>query len=791
MGRILTDADFMPEQEPKQITIGSPKPPRIFTDADFMPDQQKSSPMNLSFSDMISFANPVSAGSKIAEALTGRNDSLKSQMSGVLNPDWWTTRPSGEKISAGQAVAGPALSALDALTFGAGDEIASKLSGAPVEQVRGIQESFRGASPVVDTALQIAASLKNPLVAGSKVPTTKGGLAKTGQAIKEGALISGLYGFGEGEYGAQDRLSNALKLAAVGAATGGALTGISSGVSGIASRSANKYADASQDVLEKGVGLQYGDKAKGLNRVNLYVNDAGDVVPLDQLDNAIAVEAPIQQQVKTLQNAGFFEKAPNEPQALKIHLTKEGGKVGKTIPSLVNQADKVIGGKTLLPEFTATQKFLEGYRPETRAGLTKEFNDIIADYNASGGGGLAKLTKFVDQLQKETDYNQLTQKSTTLLKRMISYDMRKASERAFDEALPQSAGAFAKANEIVAATKAIGKTLNKPMARKSPSFGDYITGGSLPMTITTGVLSAPFGFPTAALVGGARLATKGAQQYAEAAFPISTSKFYGNVSDKLASVSGKATKVAGKASIGALGVAETLAAEERSSQISEQDKQGSSSALKASDLVKERITDTTGKQRQVFREAKTGRFANSSSLNSAPDPVASKANIRNALQDSYNELKTMEKKPAKTKQVDPKIAAIEERIDSDPIDSTIYEMESGRNPLAKNPTSTASGGFQLLKKTAASLGVKDVFDLEQNYQGFLKLKGEAERFVDQPSDYYAFHYLGQPTFLAWKKGKLLTNKQQEQVDYLEEKLLPKFERIYNAKLKKKSGMVEA
>ena len=134
-----------------------------------------------------------------------------------------------------------------------------------------------------------------------------------------------------------------------------------------------------------------------------------------------------------------------------------------------------------------------------------------------------------------------------------------------------------------------------------------------------------------------------------------------------------------------------------------------------------------------------------------------------------------------------KIAIIEQQIDADPIDSTIYEMESSRNPKAKNPESTASGAFQLLKKTASSLGVKDVFDIEDNYNGYLKLKEEASQFAEEPFDYYAYHYLGGPTFRAWKQGKDLSSKQGSQVEYLLSTLKPRFDRIYS----KKTGQVEA
>lgn len=125
----------------------------------------------------------------------------------LTSSDWWHTRPSGEKISTGQAVAGPMLSALDVLTLGGADEIGS-LAGVPVEQVRGIQDNFRNASPVGDVLLQTATAFKNPLVMASKVGQMSGALKKGFQLAKEGALFGSLYGFGEGEDGLVNRLKS-------------------------------------------------------------------------------------------------------------------------------------------------------------------------------------------------------------------------------------------------------------------------------------------------------------------------------------------------------------------------------------------------------------------------------------------------------------------------------------------------------------------------------------------------------------------------------------------------------
>lgn len=127
------------------------------------------------------------------------------------------------------------------------------------------------------------------------------------------------------------------------------------------------------------------------------------------------------------------------------------------------------------------------------------------------------------------------------------------------------------------------------------------------------------------------------------------------------------------------------------------------------------------------------------------------------------------------------IKKIEAIIDEDPFDAAVYEMESSRNPKAKNPDSSAAGGFQIIRKTAQKLGVKDVYDLKDNYGGFLELKKEIkDRFqTDDPAILYAGHYLGSTVLAKYLKGDDLTPQQSAQVKYFENTVLPKFMKIYS------------
>lgn len=125
-------------------------------------------------------------------------------------------------------------------------------------------------------------------------------------------------------------------------------------------------------------------------------------------------------------------------------------------------------------------------------------------------------------------------------------------------------------------------------------------------------------------------------------------------------------------------------------------------------------------------------------------------------------------------------------IDALPYYSALYEAESGRNPKARNPTSTASGGFQFIESTAKALGIRDAFDLAESFEAVQKMTQEHQKYflTDDPALLYSAHYLGQTVLAKYIHGKDLTVKQQAQVDYLKDIALPRFLKIYEKILKK-------
>lgn len=135
------------------------------------------------------------------------------------------------------------------------------------------------------------------------------------------------------------------------------------------------------------------------------------------------------------------------------------------------------------------------------------------------------------------------------------------------------------------------------------------------------------------------------------------------------------------------------------------------------------------------------------------------------------------------------IAFIEQQIDEDPYYKALYEAESGRNPTAKNPTSSAKGGFQFIDATAKSVGLEDPMDLAQSFEAVKKITDQHKAvFGNDPAKLYAAHYLGQTVLTKLLKGQQLTEKQQAQVDYLEKVALPRYMKIYN---RDNSGALEA
>lgn len=137
------------------------------------------------------------------------------------------------------------------------------------------------------------------------------------------------------------------------------------------------------------------------------------------------------------------------------------------------------------------------------------------------------------------------------------------------------------------------------------------------------------------------------------------------------------------------------------------------------------------------------------------------------------------------------VALVEEQIDADPYYSALYEAESGRNPEAqpKDPKtgkllSSAKGGFQFINSTAKAMGLDDPFDLAKSFKAVQALTEDHRgRFGDTPKALYRAHVLGAPLAKKVLDKSPLTDKEQDLVNYFNDKAWPNFERRYNRIMK--------
>lgn len=175
----------------------------------------------------------------------------------LTSADWWLTRPSGERITAKQAVAGPALAVNNALnpfgdeTVAAGNALLDDLySGigkftglydapagdyeARLREARGLEGEFREPAGLgVTVPLDLTSALKMPFPnVMSQAKGTQAALGNIGKGAGLGAGYGALFGFGSGEGDIESRTASAGEGGLLGALLGGTLQGGIEGAQG-------------------------------------------------------------------------------------------------------------------------------------------------------------------------------------------------------------------------------------------------------------------------------------------------------------------------------------------------------------------------------------------------------------------------------------------------------------------------------------------------------------------------------------------------------------------------------
>jgi len=200
----------------------------------------------------VSYGDPISTQKGIGEQIfnfiagddvkppSSIGEAFSNLGSNLTSSDWWLTRPSGERLSAGQAVAGPFLAANNAInpfgdeTVAGGNSIIDFLTGNPttydqrLAQARGIERSFDEAAPVLSGTLDVAGALKLP----TKIGTAPTAMGRIGQAAKESGLYGLLFGAGGGseDVNLTDRVQSGLTGGGLSYLLGGGLGTTAEGI---------------------------------------------------------------------------------------------------------------------------------------------------------------------------------------------------------------------------------------------------------------------------------------------------------------------------------------------------------------------------------------------------------------------------------------------------------------------------------------------------------------------------------------------------------------------------------
>ena len=285
--------------------------------------------------------------------------------------------------STGTNVAGGLLSALQGLTFGAGDEIVaggnavidSLVSNVGIgeaydqrlNQARNFERAFKASHPVIGGGLEVAGALRNP------VRLFKGGGSLLTKALKgagEGAVMGGAYGFGSGEGSAGERLEQAADAAKFGGAFGAAVPSVIGGGKKIASKSkqlANK-------LEEFALGMRPSDYSRSLIKKGMRDGDIS-----------------IRKAVRGVIDRGTFKTAKTATDAYSANRKAASG-LFRNVSSLVDRAQKEAPGKIKLA-FPKAEGFISSAPVDDRPALRDALKNFSALLQAEGDDTLIGLQK--------------------------------------------------------------------------------------------------------------------------------------------------------------------------------------------------------------------------------------------------------------------------------------------------------------------------------------------------------------------------------------------------------------
>lgn len=635
----------------------------------------------------------------------------------------------GDEVSAGVN------SAIDYFTQD-GNQSISDLYSNRKTQINDLQNRLSAQAPVVAAAGEILPSFLLPVGQLGKAKGVVGLLKNTGKAATIGAGYGATSGFFNADDGLKNRIAGAEQGGKLGALFGGGANILGAGVGKVGEKLTNA------------------GKGYTLGAFNITAND---IKKANKVLSSGKEDTPLLKSIDAIKKSGALKEGL-DPGVVKDKVLGEIADKNKSVLSLIKKADEIAieKGKAVsdLPDFKATQRYISrlkgDLKDEAQALFDKELNGYLKTLDNKGN--LVDWQNVKVSLQKATKYDKDFSPLKNDITQLMASDTKRFIEKNTDNLLPKDlSGLVKKTNAEVGQRRPLVKILERNLAREQASNP---TKSLIELMRTTG------GFGVPILLGGAEYGRSGDLTNAltaAAAGKVLTSKgFQLGAGTALRKGGGLVTKGAEKM--------------DKSNLLSRLGLMGLTQ-LNPSPVEQPQPLDQALSQLVTPEQLQPGRDLSLSDIQGEDMPKAEDIQLDVLPTD-------------KTKRV----KAVEQLIDSDPIDATIYEIESARNPKAKNPESSAAGGFQLLKKTASTLGVKDVFDLADNYKGYLKLKEENQNVLSNlgldpqdPEALYSLHYLGSPVFKKVALKKPLTETEQEQVAYLKKTVLPRFRKIYTQK----------
>lgn len=500
--RIFQEADFMDSAPPQAIVAPMQAQPmaaqgasRVFQESDFAQPTAQSPSL---LSDPIGY-------------VAGTSDwSVSNLIPNLTSKDWWMTRPSGEKVTAGQAIAGPGMAALDTLTAGLGDEtvaggnaLLDAIVGGPgydarLSQSREVQKSFAEASPTIDTGIRLLSAIKG-LPLGTSMKATDGVLKGTAKLMGEGAAYGGAYGFGEGEGGTAARLDTAKDSALSGAAISGLLGApVLAGTKAI-NTLINKAPALSEKFLNRAAGAKPSDFTKSAKQSEQVLQKTGQTSLALSLNKARA--------------EGVFEKAGEFDDVYKNIINKQK-EIGKDLQSYIKEADSLRGNVRVYPKFDNAKEYIRTQVavddiPEAMAQLEKYKNAL----KTQGDGSISYL-----QNQKIVLGDKVYAEGQAVkegLDNAIRRDLMTTIEKTTSSALPQKAGDIRKLNSrwgsLDEVRPLVRRELSKEMALSTPqNFKDVIrTSGGFGVPLIAGTTASAVTGDPKYLLGGLAVAGGG------------------------------------------------------------------------------------------------------------------------------------------------------------------------------------------------------------------------------------------------------------------------------------------